>query len=297
MSEFSLSAAAAAPAADAAAPAKQAKEHKGPPAESTRSKPTTKAERRALQDKQRAEKGVTLEAGGKGGGGGGGGGTGSGGGSTASAGKAAGASGGATSAGGKSTKADESKGANTVQKKHPAPKTDAANQVALFGHLAQYSDASLSSSAASKDVHPAVLRVGLQMADGLISGTSARMVAMLRALQATIADYKCPPAKVQYSSQKKNPSSCLKHSFNPSFKYKPAVLYVRTLHIGRKQPFRLRFKRNHSPCLTWTGSRARARGADQAANLQRSKHASHVNNHLELPTSITQTALSSPFLT
>jgi translation initiation factor eIF-2B subunit delta len=158
-----------------------------------------------MQEKQRAEKAAKLASGaGAASGGsscGSGGKSGGSGAAAANTSRTAGGSGsGPVASGGKSGKggaSDDSKGSSTLPKKQPAPAADTAKQVALFAHLAQYErDASLSASAASKEVHPLVLKAGLQMAEGLISGTSARMVAMLRALQATLADFHCPPAKV-----------------------------------------------------------------------------------------------------
>ena len=87
----------------------------------------------------------------------------------------------------------------------------------LFAHLPQYErEASLSAAAVAKgNIHPAILRLGLQanrplspplsptphttprpqMAEGLIAGTNHRVIAMLRAFQSYITDFDCPPAK------------------------------------------------------------------------------------------------------
>ena len=78
------------------------------------------------------------------------------------------------------------------------PRTPANKQVPLFHHLPQYErEASLSAAAVAKgNIHPVVLRLGLQMAEGLITGSNARVVAMLRAFQSVISDFDCPPSKV-----------------------------------------------------------------------------------------------------
>lgn len=61
----------------------------------------------------------------------------------------------------------------------PAPQPETENKnVALFGHL--YSQPRRTSIAgAGKDVHPAVLALGLQMSNYVICGSNARCVAML----------------------------------------------------------------------------------------------------------------------
>ncbi|PVH99451.1 IF-2B-domain-containing protein [Periconia macrospinosa] len=67
-----------------------------------------------------------------------------------------------------------------------------ARQVGLFfGHL--YSQPRKHSMAgASKDVHPAILALGLQYSSYTICGSTARMVAMLLAFKALIASYQTP---------------------------------------------------------------------------------------------------------
>lgn len=62
----------------------------------------------------------------------------------------------------------------------------------FFGHL--YSQPKQQSMiGASKDVHPAILALGLQYSSYAICGSTARMVAMLLAFKAVIADYQTPP--------------------------------------------------------------------------------------------------------
>ena len=73
--------------------------------------------------------------------------------------------------------------------------------VPLFSHLPQYErETSLSLKLkvgfSSDEIHPAILRLGLQYASGNISGSNARCVAMLTALKQFIVDYSTPPAKV-----------------------------------------------------------------------------------------------------
>jgi translation initiation factor eIF-2B subunit delta len=62
----------------------------------------------------------------------------------------------------------------------------------FFGHL--YSQPKQQSmNGASKDVHPAVLALGLQYSSYAICGSTARMVAMMLAFKQVIADYQTPP--------------------------------------------------------------------------------------------------------
>ena len=94
---------------------------------------------------------------------------------------------------------DDAKRVHELQKKQVAPRTTALKQVPLFAHLPQYEkDTSLSKDAVAKgNIHPAVLRVGLQMAEGVLSGSNARVVGMLRAFSQLIRDFEPPPAKVR----------------------------------------------------------------------------------------------------
>ncbi|MCJ1474791.1 hypothetical protein MMC13_003451 [Lambiella insularis] len=71
------------------------------------------------------------------------------------------------------------------------PKKDNKN-VALFGHL--YSQPRRTTvAAAGKDVHPAILALGLQMSNYVICGSNARCVATLLAFKRVIESYATPP--------------------------------------------------------------------------------------------------------
>jgi translation initiation factor eIF-2B subunit delta len=77
-------------------------------------------------------------------------------------------------------------------------RTQAQKQVEMFSHLPQYErESSLSSALTSVNpelqLHPAILSLGLQYAEGKISGGNARCVAMLTAFKLAIADYVTPP--------------------------------------------------------------------------------------------------------
>ena len=72
------------------------------------------------------------------------------------------------------------------QKKEPRPAG------LFFGHL--YSQPKQQSMyGASKDIHPAILALGLQYSSYAICGSTARMVAMLLAFKAVFSDYQTPP--------------------------------------------------------------------------------------------------------
>ncbi|XP_068502340.1 translation initiation factor eIF2B subunit delta-like isoform X2 [Phaseolus vulgaris] len=78
--------------------------------------------------------------------------------------------------------------------------TEARNRVELFRHLPQYEHGSQLPDLEARffhlsPVHPAVYKVGLQYLTGDISGANARCIAMLQAFQEAIKDYKVPREK------------------------------------------------------------------------------------------------------
>ncbi|TKY64970.1 Translation initiation factor eIF-2B subunit delta [Spatholobus suberectus] len=78
--------------------------------------------------------------------------------------------------------------------------TEARNRVELFRHLPQYEHGSQLPDLEAKffqldSVHPAVYKVGLQYLSGDISGGNARCIAMLQAFQEAIKDYRIPSEK------------------------------------------------------------------------------------------------------
>lgn len=73
-------------------------------------------------------------------------------------------------------------------------------RVPLFAHLPQYEkEHSLSIKQSGgllkEDIHPAVLRLGIQYASGAIVGSTARCVALLAVLKEFVLDYVTPPQK------------------------------------------------------------------------------------------------------
>ncbi|KAL5120003.1 hypothetical protein ACEQ8H_002101 [Pleosporales sp. CAS-2024a] len=76
--------------------------------------------------------------------------------------------------------------------KKPKKEKESKQSGLFFGHL--YSQPKQQSMiGASKDVHPAILALGLQYSSYAICGSTARMVAMMLAFKAVIQDYSTPP--------------------------------------------------------------------------------------------------------
>ncbi len=77
-------------------------------------------------------------------------------------------------------------------------RTKAQRKVMLFGHLHQY-ERELSVGCrmplVGGTVHPAVVEVGLKYAEGTVSGSNARCVALLAVLRRVVLDYSTPPHK------------------------------------------------------------------------------------------------------
>ncbi|KAL7691085.1 putative nagB/RpiA transferase [Plasmopara halstedii] len=76
-------------------------------------------------------------------------------------------------------------------------RTQAQKQVEMFAHLPQYErESSLSLNvgfSTKEDIHAAVLALGLKYAEGRISGSNARCIAMITAFDQVIDDYVTPP--------------------------------------------------------------------------------------------------------
>ncbi|XP_036922595.1 translation initiation factor eIF-2B subunit delta isoform X3 [Sturnira hondurensis] len=84
------------------------------------------------------------------------------------------------------------------QRQQVPTRKDYGSKVSLFSHLPQYSrQNSLTQcmSIPSSVIHPAMVRLGLQYSQGLVSGSNARCIALLRALQQVIQDYTTPPSE------------------------------------------------------------------------------------------------------
>ncbi|KAK6128812.1 hypothetical protein DH2020_037448 [Rehmannia glutinosa] len=95
---------------------------------------------------------------------------------------------------------DDENRVEKAKKRSVVKQTEARNRVELFRHLPQYEHGTRLSDLESKffeldSVHPAVYKVGLRYLAGDISGGNARCIAMLQAFQESIKDYSTPPEK------------------------------------------------------------------------------------------------------
>lgn len=86
--------------------------------------------------------------------------------------------------------------AKRLEKQQIPKRTSAQRKVRLFNHLQQYErEVSLTQSLqfSSGGIHPAIIRLGLRYAEGVVSGSNARCMALLAALKMVIHDYSTPP--------------------------------------------------------------------------------------------------------
>ncbi|KAK2987475.1 hypothetical protein RJ640_012134 [Escallonia rubra] len=95
---------------------------------------------------------------------------------------------------------DDKNRVEKAKKRAVVKQTEARNRVELFRHLPQYEHGTQLPDLESKffhldPVHPAVYKVGLRYLAGDLSGGNARCIAMLQAFQETIKDYSVPPEK------------------------------------------------------------------------------------------------------
>ncbi|VVA19056.1 PREDICTED: translation initiation factor [Prunus dulcis] len=95
---------------------------------------------------------------------------------------------------------DDTSRVEKAKRRSVVKQTEARNRVELFRHLPQYEHGTQLPDLESKffqldPVHPAVYKVGLQYLSGDISGGNARCIAMLLAFQEAIKDYSTPPEK------------------------------------------------------------------------------------------------------
>ncbi|CAN4079564.1 unnamed protein product [Withania somnifera] len=95
---------------------------------------------------------------------------------------------------------DDKSRVEKAKKRSVVKQTEAKNRVELFRHLPQYEHGTRLPELESKffqldPVHPAVFKVGLRYLAGDISGGNARCIAMLQAFQESIKDYSTPPEK------------------------------------------------------------------------------------------------------
>lgn len=89
---------------------------------------------------------------------------------------------------------DDTKRRAKQEKSLPVARTLTQKQVPLFSHLPQYErENSFSLNIKNREViHPAILRLGLLYAENEIIGSNARCIAMLNAFKQVIKDYQTP---------------------------------------------------------------------------------------------------------
>ncbi|KAK2801504.1 hypothetical protein FQN50_007720 [Emmonsiellopsis sp. PD_5] len=80
---------------------------------------------------------------------------------------------------------------STAESKKKKREDEAAKTVAVFSHLSLHKRR-LTIAGAGKEIHPAILALGLQMRDYVVCGSSARCVAMLLAFKRVIESYSTP---------------------------------------------------------------------------------------------------------
>ncbi|KAJ7341436.1 hypothetical protein JRQ81_005528 [Phrynocephalus forsythii] len=85
--------------------------------------------------------------------------------------------------------------AKKLERQQVPLRPDYGAKVSLFSHLHQYSRKELLTqqmSIPASVIHPAVVRLGLQYSQGIINGSNARCIALLRVFKQVIRDYTTP---------------------------------------------------------------------------------------------------------
>ncbi|KAA3471460.1 translation initiation factor eIF-2B subunit delta [Gossypium australe] len=95
---------------------------------------------------------------------------------------------------------DDKSRVEKAKKRAVVKQTEARNRVELFRHLPQYEHGTQLHDLETKffeldPMHPAMYKVGLQYLSGDIRGGNARCIAMLQAFKEAIKDYSTPPEK------------------------------------------------------------------------------------------------------
>ncbi|OWF51685.1 translation initiation factor eIF-2B subunit delta-like [Mizuhopecten yessoensis] len=89
--------------------------------------------------------------------------------------------------------------AKKLEKQQIPQRTSTQRKVRLFNHLHQYErQSSLTNSlkfSTSSSIHPAIVKLGVQYAEGIITGSNARCLAMLAAFKQVVTDYVTPQQK------------------------------------------------------------------------------------------------------
>lgn len=86
-------------------------------------------------------------------------------------------------------------GKKTRISRRPSTRSSNLHRVKLFKHL--YTDKSiLNENINSSNLHPAIVRLGVQYASGVVKGCNARCLAFMNAIKTVIREYETPPQKV-----------------------------------------------------------------------------------------------------
>ncbi|XP_061481972.1 translation initiation factor eIF-2B subunit delta [Rhineura floridana] len=91
--------------------------------------------------------------------------------------------------------AAQKKLAKKLERQQVPLRPDYGAKVSLFSHLHQYSRKELLTqqmSIPASAIHPAVVRLGLQYSQGIVNGSNARCIALLRVFKQVIGDYTTP---------------------------------------------------------------------------------------------------------
>ncbi|KAM6463048.1 translation initiation factor eIF2B subunit delta isoform 2-T2 [Liasis olivaceus] len=91
--------------------------------------------------------------------------------------------------------AAQKKLAKKLERQQVPMRPDYGAKVSLFSHLHQYSRKELLTqqmSIPASTIHPAVVRLGLQYSQGIINGSNARCIALLKVFKQVIRDYTTP---------------------------------------------------------------------------------------------------------
>uniref|UniRef100_H2Z4E0 Translation initiation factor eIF2B subunit delta n=1 Tax=Ciona savignyi TaxID=51511 RepID=H2Z4E0_CIOSA len=92
----------------------------------------------------------------------------------------------------------QKKAAKKLVKQHVPQRPEGQKKVLLFSHLHQYERSfSITKNIGfgSNAIHPAFIRLGLQYAEGTVTGSNARCAALISAVCKLISDYETPPQK------------------------------------------------------------------------------------------------------
>ncbi|XP_013413098.2 translation initiation factor eIF-2B subunit delta-like [Lingula anatina] len=95
--------------------------------------------------------------------------------------------------------ATQKKVAKKLEKQQVPQRAATERKVGLFRHLQQFERGTSLTQAIQFSnnvaIHPAVLKLGLQYAEGVVCGSNARCIALLNAFKQVIRDYTTPPQK------------------------------------------------------------------------------------------------------